>query len=467
VTARLPNRELTILLGAAGLAALLAIGWALAAYTFGVTAAIGLALALAAAALIAYAPTAGVCLAVLAAPADYLAAGGAGGSFSLTPSEAIVFLTAFSAAVRLATTITLARIPTALYLYGGLVFISIVGFFVALDTFTVTRLVVNWIAFGAIALYVSQLPLRSAMIVALSLAIAGGVLGLMSLGNLSELESVAGGAIVSGRAAASFAHPTSLALFLMMSFPLAFAFGLRGPRRLRLPMLALAALALFGLVLTQTRGSIIGAGLALVWMMFVWPPFRRLALAALAVMAALVFLNVGSISSNQSVGVVSERLSTLTLNSEGDQRIEIWETVPRIVADHPLLGVGQGNFPAVSPGYGVTDVGGAPFDHAHDLFLNVASELGLPALLLLLLLIGSLFAAAHRALRNRDGPIYPFAVATSASLLGLLVNSVTEYPLRQNLVMATIMIVIGLLLAFERASRDPAPGDRDAGMLRP
>jgi O-antigen ligase len=191
-------------------------------------------------------------------------------------------------------------------------------------------------------------------------------------------------------------------------------------------------------------------------MMLAWAPFRRLALAALAVMGLLVVLNVGSISSNKSVDVVSERLSTLTLNSEGDQRLEIWSTVPHIVADHPLLGVGQGNFPAVSPSYGVTDVGGVPFDHAHDLFFNVASELGLPALLVLLLLIGSLFAASHRARRDRAGPVYPFAVAASASLLGLLVNSVTEYPLRQNLVMTSIMIVIGLLLAFERASREPA-----------
>jgi len=465
MTARLPNRDAIVFTGAAGLAALLAVAWALAAYALGVTAAIGLALALAVAALVAYAPTAGVCLAVLAAPVDYLAAAGSGASFSLTPSEAIVFLTAASAAVRLATTITLSRIPTALYLFGALVVISVAGFFVAVETFTVTRLVINWIAFGIIALYVSQLRLRAALTVALSLAVSGGILGLMSLGNLSELESVAGGAIVSGRAAASFAHPTSLALFLMMSFPLAFAFGLRGPRRLRLPMLGMAALGLFGLVLTQTRGSIIGAGLALAWMMLAWAPFRRLALAALAVMAALVVLNVGSISNNKSVDVVSERLSTLTLNSEGDQRLEIWAAVPHIVADHPLLGVGQGNFPAVSPSYGVTDVGGIPFDHAHDLFFNVASELGLPALLVLVLLIGSLFAASHRARRDRAGPVYPFAVATSASLLGLLVNSVTEYPLRQNLVMTSIMIVIGLLLAFERASREPA-GEGPAPQLK-
>lgn len=461
MAAKLPARELAILTGSAGLAAIVILLWTAIAYERGVAPAVGLLAGLVLAALILYTPTAGACFAVLAAPVDYLASGSEGG-FTITPSEAIVFLTALSAGIRLVTSVRLSQVPAPLYAFGALVVISAIGVFFATDTFVVTRLVLNWAAFGIVALYISRLPLRSALTVGLALALSGGVLGIMALGNISEQEAIAGGAIVANRAAASFAHPTSLALFLMMSFPLAFAFGLRGPRRLRAPMLAVAAVSLLGLALTQTRGAMIGSAVALLWMIYVWPPFRRLALSAIATLAVVFALDLGSVSEQKSISVLSNRLSTLTLNSTGDQRLEIWSTAPRIIADHPLLGVGQGNFPAVSPSYGLTDVGGLPFDHAHDLFLNVTAELGLPALMLLLFLIAGVTAAARRALRYRAAPSYPYAVAVSASLLGLLVNSITEYPLRQNLVMATIMIVIGILLALERSSRDEARSvDRD------
>lgn len=455
MTARLPDRQYLVLSAAFLLSVLIACGWAGAAYELGPTVALGLVFALAVVAAVFYMPVAGVCLALLVAPVDYLATGG-NASFSVTPSEGILFVTALSAAPRTLSTITASRIPAALYGFIALLVFSVIGIFVALDTFTVVRIVIDWLAFGMVALFVSQLPLESAKAVAASLAVSGGILGATALGNLSEQKAIAGGAIVSNRAAASFAHPTSLALFLILSFPLAFAFGLRGPKRWRIPMMVCAIIALLGLLLTQTRGSIIGAGIALAWMMVRWQPFRRFAGAVLVFVALAAIFNVGSVSSNESVGVVGERLSTLSLDSQGDQRLEIWATTPKIIAEHPLFGIGQGNFPTVSPSFGLADVGGIPFDHAHDLFLNIAVELGLPALLALLFTIAALFRSASQALRNRAGPLYPYALATSASLLALLINSITEYPLRQNLIMATIMIVIGLLLAFERLSREQA-----------
>jgi hypothetical protein len=453
LTARLPDRQAVSLAAGFLASAVAACAWSGAAYELGVLQALFLIIGLVVVAVIGRWPLAGVCLALLAAPVDYLAAGGGGGSVSVTPSEALLFLTALSAAPRLFSTITLAQVPSAFYGFIGLVVISIVGIFVAVETFTVIRIVIDWIAFGIVGLYVSQLPFAAARSVALSLAISGGILGLTTLGNLSEQQVVAGGAIVSNRAAGSFAHPTSLALFLLLSFPLAFAFGLRGPPRLRAPLTIVGVISLIGLILTQTRGAMIGGTIALLWMMIRWQPFRRFAGTTAAILIIAAIFNVGSIASNQSVTVVGDRLSNLSLESEGDQRVEIWQTTPKIIANHPLLGIGQGNFPYVSPGYGLHDVGGIPFDHAHDVFFNIAVELGLPGLLVLLLIIASLFRTARRALRDRAGPVYPFALAAAASLLAILVNSITEYPLRQNLDLAAILVVIGLLISFERASR--------------
>jgi O-antigen ligase len=450
LTLRLPDRRLLLLQVAFLASVVLVLAWVAVAYELSVPVALILPAALLLVGATIYLPLTGVCVALLAAPFDNVAAGGASGAFSLTPSEAILFVVAAAAAPRLLSTISLARIPAALYAFGGLIVFSLLGVFVAIDTLTVVKIVLDWLAFGIVSLYVSQLPFDRIKALAFSLAISGGILGATAIGSFASQKSIAEGAEISNRAEGSFAHPTALAFFLILSFPTAFAIGLAGPRRWRLPMLAAGILAFLGLLATQTRGSVIGAAIAIVWMMVKWPPFRRFAGAAILIVAVVLVFNVGGVSKESSFEVVGERVSDLSLDSKGDQRLKIWETTPKIIAKHPLLGIGQDNFPVVSPSFGLADVGGVPFDHAHDLFLTIAVELGLPALVVLLFFIGYMFRSSARALRDRGSPYFPYAVGAVTSLLAMLINSITEYPPRQNLIMATIMIMVGLVLAFER-----------------
>jgi putative inorganic carbon (HCO3(-)) transporter len=450
VTGRLIDARAAVALPAAALAlALVAVVWTLLAYELGVAVAVTLVVAGAAAALILAQPVAGVCIALLAVPLEFAAAE-FGGSFGITASEGILLLTAASAAPRLVFHPNLHSVPLALYAFAGLVVVSALGLVFAEDPFTVARITLMWTAFGIVALLVAGSPPEHLRAVGISLGLSAGILGTMAVLGGGDQRAIAGGAIVSNRAQASFAHPTALALYLILTFPTAFALGLRGARRLRPLLLACGALGLIGLMFTQTRGSIVGAAVALL-ILLSWAPFRRVALAGLAVTAVVALLNVGAIAESQPVSVAGERLATIaTLKTRSDDRVEIWTATPAIIAERPFLGAGQGNFPEVSPDFALSDVGGLAFDHAHNLFLNVAVELGLIGLALLLLLLVLLFQAARQALADRSAPLYPIALAASASLAGLLVNSFTEYPVRQNVIMATTMIVIGLLLACAR-----------------
>jgi putative inorganic carbon (HCO3(-)) transporter len=445
---------------------LTALAWTLLAYQLGVPLAATLLVAGAAAAVIVAQPVAGVCIAVLAVPLEFAAAE-FGGSFGITASEGILLFTAAIAAPRLLLRLSLHRVPAALYAFAGLVLVSGLGVLFAMDTAVVVRITLMWMTFGIVALLVADSPRSHLRAVAVCLGLSAGVLGAMALIGLGDQRAAAGGAIVSNRAQASFAHPTALALYLILTFPMAFALALGASTRLRPLLLVSGTLGLIGLMLTHTRGSIVGAAVALI-VLLSWAPFRRLAVAGLLLTLIVAVLNVGSITESQPVSVVSERLETIaSLKTRNDDRLEIWSATPDIVAERPLLGAGQGNFPEVSTSFALSDVGGLAFDHAHNLFLNVAVELGIVGLGLLLLFLVLLFRAARRALAERSGPLYPMALAASASLVGVLVNSLTEYPVRQNVVMATTMIVVGLLLACARFSgeRAPSPEPRPAARL--
>jgi putative inorganic carbon (hco3(-)) transporter len=456
VSARILDARAAVALPAMALALALAGAlWAVLAYELGVSVALLLLVACAGAALILAQPIAGACIAVLAVPLEFAAAE-FGGSFGITASEGILLLTAASAAPRLLLRLSPDRVPPALFAFAGVVVLSAIGLVHAVDTFTVARITLMWTAFGIVALLVADAPSAHLRAVGVSLGLSAGILGAMAVIGGGDQRALAGGAIVAGRAQASFAHPTALALYLILTFPVAFALALRGAERLRPILIACGVLGVVGLMFTQTRGSIVGAAVALI-VLLRWAPFRRLAVAGLALTAVVGVINIGSITESQPVSVVGERLATIgTLKTRSDDRLEIWSATPAMIAERPFFGVGQGNFPEVSPSFGLSDVGGLAFDHAHNLFLNVAVELGLIGLAVLLLLLVLLFRAARRALADRSAPLYPLALAATASLTGVLVNSLTEYPVRQNVIMATTMIVIGLLLACAR-SRDGRP----------
>src|SRR3989344_1082829 len=84
-----------------------------------------------------------------------------------------------------------------------------------------------------------------------------------------------------------------------------------------------------------------------------------------------------------STGLLARRARSLIDISETSnaRRIEIWKDSLRSIIKHPLLGVGIGNFPVV---VGEDLARAKAGSSAHNLYLNIAAEMGIPALLLAL-----------------------------------------------------------------------------------
>lgn len=158
------------------------------------------------------------------------------------------------------------------------------------------------------------------------------------------------------------------------------------------------------ILLTQSRGAFIGlvAGLGL--------PTAAVVLrqrSGAKVLYAVLLLVIGAALVPHAVwhrlAGIRELTSTATIaqaDTEGSaaQRWAIQKVALRIFADHPLLGVGLGCYPAANARY-APELGARD---AHNTYLNLAAEDGAPGLFLWLALVASVMRFARRVRRTTE-----------------------------------------------------------------
>lgn len=196
---------------------------------------------------------------------------------------------------------------------------------------------------------------------------------------------------------------------------LPFAALSRRPRLARGLWTALLVLALpllaFTLLLTQSRGGYLGVFVALL-ALAVYKDRRYL--LALPILAVVLL----TIQQRYAQGSTETLLLLLDMSQGGTLpgRFEMWQRALLLIQDFPLTGVGLGAYePVVNVVYPFFRMGPgmARVYHTHNMLLSIASELGLPALVLYVALLAAVAAMALRAGRE-SGP------ATRALLVGLM-----------------------------------------------
>jgi O-antigen ligase len=414
--------------------------------------------ALAGVALILFRPMLGVYLALLCIPLDLFEA--QLGSAALSATEALLLLTALATVARsLVKRVELrASLHPAHAALAGLIAVSALGLFVARDDVVVREVVVLWTSFLIVSILVASASDEQIQRILVCLAVAGGIVGLVALLRASSPELYEGGREVSNRAEGTFSHPNQLAFFLVLTIPLSIALIGRGRTSLRLLGAVTAGVEIAALLFTFSRSGII-AVVVVFAVLAAWPGFRRVAIVVVVSVAAFAAFNADAIARNDEVSLLAQRLKTVTTASgrSANPRPEIYDTAATMIADRPWLGVGQRNFPEVSPLYGLHGKNGQPYVHAHNVFLTIAAETGLAGLGFLMAFIAMVTRAALVALKPRRDT-YAIVVAVAAGLAGLLVTGITEYPLGINVVMGTATILVGAVVAFARSSAMPPTG---------
>lgn len=238
--------------------------------------------------------------------------------------------------------------------------------------------------------------------------VAGAVIsvlaGVMETGlNSAQTAIESASDLEGGRLSAGGGDPNYLAAGLIPG--IALAGGLmavyRGPPARLALVLAIAACAV-GLAASQSRGGLVAA-VAAVLFSLVLARGHRLRVAG--ILLALVAVAATWFAANPAA---FERITAM--DDGGTGRSELWAVGWQIAGDHPVLGVGLGNYVEEAPAY-VRATGSLEFGEliaerphvVHNVYLQFLTETGLVGLLLFLVVVGLCLAITWRAARELQG----------------------------------------------------------------
>jgi O-antigen ligase len=198
-----------------------------------------------------------------------------------------------------------------------------------------------------------------------------------------------------GRITGGFDDPNELAAVIVPGAILA-AFGFIACRGRALRWALLATLPVFaaGLLDTDSQGGFVALMVGMAAAVAIGGPVR--------LHAAVVALTVGCLAFGF---YLAKPPAPGQFTEGGESRENLWKVALTVARDHPLLGVGAGNFPVVEPAYALRDLNLTRADLvtrpevAHNTYIHVLADYGSVGLLLFLSLIGGALATGLQAAR--------------------------------------------------------------------
>jgi putative inorganic carbon (HCO3(-)) transporter len=235
---------------------------------------------------------------------------------------------------------------------------------------------------------------------------------------------------------------------LVLVIPIAFAVALAQSEPIKRRLWTAGGLTLvLALFLTSSRGGFLGltvAGVAFA--------YRRRGIAGAVGLLAILVLAVlpTSMGDRMLATVMHTETHVAGLEQSNQAHSALFWAGLRMVADAPITGVGPQNFKPLSIKYAPELYRGFI---AHNTYLELAAETGIPVLVLFLLLIWQCFRVLNRATRLRGGPeareLAMWAEGLRSGLTGFMVSAAfisAQYE-KMFWVVVFVTIVVGRLVA--------------------
>jgi putative inorganic carbon (hco3(-)) transporter len=242
---------------------------------------------------------------------------------------------------------------------------------------------------------------------------------------------------------------SSTVLVLMPCAVLAGAYGRTAgwPRRLQWPAWLLVVLLFAAAYTTLNRTVWVALAAQFSMIILMWGlRFREASNGRTKAIGACVAVAVILSGGAMSMHIHAERFGTsVAQEMQRDPRPAIWHAALVKAADQPLLGYGFGRGLLREELREQVDMRVAW--HSHNLFIDMALQLGIPGVALLLALIGSTLWHGWRLARSLDPAAAACGIAIMAVAAGMVIRNVTDALwVRQNALL--YWGLVGVLLAW-------------------
>lgn len=263
-----------------------------------------------------------------------------------------------------------------------------------------------------------------------------------------------------------FFNPNLFANALAMTLPIAAIFPIVVRRKWDNSLVVALSYAPFlicglGLLVTSSKGGFLAALMAmLVTSFLVWrakrseiASFARRHRAVLGV-STLVFALLFAFLSAKTILPRLQQARGADDNSTMF-RVYIWRSTLDIIKAKPLTGFGPGSFPHIYPRFAQTGY----VRSAHQSWLQIAAEGGIPALFLLL---GAIVVALKKGLARLQTADWPLIAGSCGAVVALLVHGSVDSGFQTTSILIFLTVALAIL-----SPADAPPDEENASRLNP
>ncbi|RCU49457.1 O-antigen ligase family protein [Corallincola holothuriorum] len=188
-------------------------------------------------------------------------------------------------------------------------------------------------------------------------------------------------------------------------------------------------LIVIGIVLTRSRmGNVAFFTSLLFTSLIALTTYKSRPKALVYFIISLLIVDILVVGSLVGLKNVEERIKQTSITAES--RDEVIQQALPMISENPLLGFGAGSFYTAFNRFQQTDVGGF-YDHAHNDYLQIAVEYGLPALGIVSISVLFALILCVQTMRTRQSQTMKgLAFGICMAIIGMLIHSFVDFNLQ-------------------------------------
>jgi O-antigen ligase len=264
----------------------------------------------------------------------------------------------------------------------------------------------------------------------------------------------------------SFVNRHNFAAIIEMAIAIPLAMILSGnlEKDRKFLFLVLSAALGVALLMSGSRGGLVAFVCMVVLMLILVQRKKggsRRSFGRQVVLIAVLFAGlIGGIAFVGGENTFSRVASTVKSEDFSTNRIEIWDVTLDVIVEHMPFGAGFGAFRTAYAPHDPTN-GLQRVEQAHNDYLQVVADGGLPGAAIGFIFLMFLFRTAKRALRVRDRLLRNLALGVSCGIFAVLVHSIFDFVLHTTAVALVFLSQVAVLSVI--AARQTTEGETSSG----